>query len=130
MRFRLPLAFVLSILAAQATSPAKAQQAAQNHAATWGTMFQSQVGRCWKQLDGVKDGPRTDVVFAIKLKPDGTLDGSPVPDQKTAASQPHTLLDNAVRAIIQCQPYKLPAEYYDEWKYFAPVFVYGQIIHR
>jgi hypothetical protein len=27
-----------------------------------------------------------------------------------------------LRAIIECQPYKLPAALYEEWKYFAPVF--------
>ena len=30
--------------------------------------------------------------------------------------------ESAVRAIIACQPYRLPAAFYDEWKYFAPVF--------
>ena len=130
MRFGSLTGLVLLLVAIQSMSPATSQQARQSHAAKWEAMFQSQVGRCWKQLDGVKDGPRTDVAFEIKLKPDGTLDGSPVPDQKTAESQPRSLLDSAARAIIECQPYKLPAEYYDEWKHFAPVFVYGQIIHR
>ena len=27
-----------------------------------------------------------------------------------------------MRAIIECQPYNLPAAYFEEWKYFAPVF--------
>lgn len=27
-----------------------------------------------------------------------------------------------MRAVNACQPYKLPIEYYDEWKKFEPVF--------
>ena len=30
--------------------------------------------------------------------------------------------ESALRAIIECQPYNLPAAYFEEWKYFAPVF--------
>ena len=30
--------------------------------------------------------------------------------------------ESALRAIIECQPYNLPAAYFDEWKYFEPVF--------
>ena len=30
--------------------------------------------------------------------------------------------ESALRAIFECQPYRLPAAYFDEWKYFAPVF--------
>ena len=30
--------------------------------------------------------------------------------------------ESAMRAIIQCQPYNLPATYFDEWKAFEPVF--------
>ena len=30
--------------------------------------------------------------------------------------------ESALRAIIECQPYKLPAAFFEEWKYFAPVF--------
>ena len=30
--------------------------------------------------------------------------------------------ESALRAIIQCQPYNLPAQYFEEWKSFTPVF--------
>ena len=30
--------------------------------------------------------------------------------------------ESALRAIIECQPYNLPAAFFDEWKYFSPVF--------
>jgi outer membrane biosynthesis protein TonB len=55
---------------------------AADNSATWGSMFQRQVERCWKK-----------------------------PYQ-----------ESAYRAIIECQPYNLPAAMYEEWKYFAPVF--------
>jgi colicin import membrane protein len=30
--------------------------------------------------------------------------------------------ESAMRAIIECQPYRLPAAYFDDWKFFEPVF--------
>jgi colicin import membrane protein len=30
--------------------------------------------------------------------------------------------ESALRAIIECAPYKLPTAFFDEWKFFEPVF--------
>jgi len=30
--------------------------------------------------------------------------------------------ESALRAIIECQPYKLPGALFEEWKSFEPVF--------
>ena len=62
------------------------------------------------------------VVFAIKLKRDGTLEGMPVPEATPATPYPRVYPESALRAIIECQPYNLPAAFFEEWKYFAPVF--------
>lgn len=95
---------------------------AADNSATWGAMFKSQVERCWKKPYGGLEAQMTEAVFSIKLKHDGTLETTP-----TAISNPSTpyfrvYQESALRAIIECQPYKLPAAYFDEWKFFEPVF--------
>jgi len=95
---------------------------AADNSATWGSMFQRQVERCWKKPYGGIESQRPEAVFSIRLKRDGTLEGSPVPEGVPATPFLRVYQESALRAIIECQPYKLPAAFYEEWKYFAPVF--------
>jgi outer membrane biosynthesis protein TonB len=95
---------------------------AADNSATWGSMFQRQVERCWKKPYGGIESQRPEVAFAIRLKRDGMLEGSPVPEGTPATPFLRVYQESALRAIIECQPYKLPAPMYEEWKYFAPVF--------
>ncbi len=93
-----------------------------DNSATWGAMFQSQVERCWKKPYGGIESQNPEAAFTIRLKRDGTLEGMPVPEGTPATPYLRVYLESALRAIIECQPYNLPAAYFDEWKYFAPVF--------
>jgi hypothetical protein len=95
---------------------------AADNSATWGAMFQSQVERCWKKPYGGLESQNPEAAFAIKLKRDGTLEGMPVPEGTPATPYLRVYQESALRAIIECQPYNLPAAYFEEWKYFAPVF--------
>jgi len=95
---------------------------AADNSATWGSMFQRQVERCWKKPYGGIESQRPEAVFAIRLKRDGTLDGNPVPEGVAATPFLKVYQESAYRAILECQPYKLPEAMYEEWKYFAPVF--------
>lgn len=95
---------------------------AADNSATWGSMFQRQVERCWKKPYGGIESQRPEAVFAIRLKRDGTLEGNPVPEGAPATPFLKVYQESAYRAIIECQPYNLPAAMYEEWKYFAPVF--------
>ena len=95
---------------------------AADNSATWGAMFKQQVERCWKKPYGGIEAQQTEAVFDIKLKRDGTLEGMPVPEGTPATPYLRVYQESALRAIIQCQPYNLPAAFFDEWKYFAPVF--------
>jgi colicin import membrane protein len=95
---------------------------AADNSATWGSMFQSQVERCWKKPYGGIEVQKSEAAFAIRLKRDGTLEGMPVPEGTPATPYLRVYQESALRAIIECQPYNLPAAYFDEWKYFAPVF--------
>ena len=95
---------------------------AADNSATWGALFQAQVERCWKKPYGGIEAQKSEAAFAIKLKRDGTLEGMPVPEGTPATPYLRIYQESALRAIIECQPYNLPAAYFDEWKYFAPVF--------
>jgi colicin import membrane protein len=85
-------------------------------------MFQSQVERCWKKPYGDPKVEKPEAAFEIKLRRDGTLDGIPVMEGTPASAYQRLYQQSALRAITECQPYNLPAAFYDEWKYFAPVF--------
>jgi outer membrane biosynthesis protein TonB len=95
---------------------------AADNSATWGAMFQTQVERCWKKPYGGIEVLNPQIVFDIRLKRDGTLESAPVPEGSPATPYLRVYQESALRAIIECQPYNLPAAYFDEWKYFAPVF--------
>ena len=60
--------------------------------------------------------------FAIKLTRAGMLEGAPMPEKAPDTPYLRSLQESGLRAIIACQPYKLPAAYFEEWKNFAPVF--------
>src|SRR4029078_6060481 len=93
-----------------------------DNSATWGAMFKQQVERCWKKPYGGIEVQQTEAAFAIRLKRDGTLEGMPVPGGTPATPYLRVYQESALRAIIECQPYNLPAAFFEEWKYFAPVF--------
>lgn len=95
---------------------------AADNSATWGALFQSQVERCWKKPYGGIESQNPEAAFSIRLKRDGTLEGMPVPEGTPATPYLRVYQESALRAIIECQPYNLPAAYFEEWKYFAPVF--------
>ncbi len=96
--------------------------AAADNSATWGSMFKQQVERCWKKPYGGIEAQKSEAVFNIRLKRDGSLEGMPVPEGTPSTPYLRVYQESALRAIIECQPYKLPAAFFEEWKYFAPVF--------
>jgi outer membrane biosynthesis protein TonB len=95
---------------------------AADNSATWGSMFKQQVERCWKKPYGGIEAQQTEAAFIIRLKRDGTLEGMPVAEGTPATPYLRVYQESALRAIIECQPYNLPAAFFDEWKYFSPVF--------
>ena len=100
---------------------------AADNSATWGSMFKAQVERCWKKPYGGIESQNPEAAFTIRLKRDGTLEGMPVPEGTPGTPYLRVYQESALRAIIECQPYDLPAAYFDEWKYFTPVFTERKI---
>lgn len=99
-----------------------AKGAAADNSATWGALFRQQVERCWKKPYGGIETRTTVAEFEIKLKRDGTLETMPVAVPGASTAYFRVYQESAMRAIIECQPYKLPPAYFDEWKYFLPAF--------
>jgi outer membrane biosynthesis protein TonB len=95
---------------------------AADNSATWISLFQAQVERCWKKPYGGIESQNPEVAFSVKLKRDGTLEGMPVPEGTPATPYLRVYQESALRAIIQCQPYNLPAANFDDWRNFIPVF--------
>ena len=95
---------------------------AADNSATWGSMFKQQVERCWKKPYGGIESQKPEAAFQIRLNREGKLEGMPVPEGTPATPYLRVYQESALRAIIECQPYKLPAAFFEEWKYFAPVF--------
>jgi colicin import membrane protein len=125
------LVVLAAALSAIAIQPAMAQSKGQN-ALTWGAMFTSQVERCWKKPALVShEEANMKVVLEINLTREGKLVGQPLVSSEsspTASAFSKAYQENALRAIVQCQPYSLPAEDYDQWKHFMPVFI-GRPVH-
>jgi colicin import membrane protein len=95
---------------------------AADNSATWGSMFKEQVNRCWKKPYGGLDARLAQAEFSIKLKQDGTLESMPVMRGSPNTPFERVFQESGARAIIACQPYKLPAAFFEEWKFFYPVF--------
>jgi outer membrane biosynthesis protein TonB len=95
---------------------------AADNSATWTGIFLEQVNRCWKVPYGGVESQKPEVVIEIRLKRDGTLEAPPVPQGTPATPYLRAYQESALRAVIECQPYHLPAAAFDDWKYFAGAF--------
>jgi hypothetical protein len=99
-----------------------AQGKAADNSATWGSLFKEQVLRCWKKPYGGVEAQTVEAEFSIRLKKDGTLEAMPEARGAPSSAYQRVLQESGARAIIDCQPYRLPAAFFDEWKFFYPVF--------
>jgi outer membrane biosynthesis protein TonB len=99
-----------------------AQGKAADNSATWGSLFKEQVLRCWKKPFGEVDAQNVQAEFSIKLKKDGSLEAMPVAQTNPGTPFQRVFLESGLRAIIDCAPYRLPPQFFDEWKYFYPYF--------
>jgi len=87
----------------------------------WGHLFKKQVERCWKRPDN-PEGGKIEAIFALRLKRDGTVDTVHVVSGPHTTAYGNAYQTSSLRAILDCQPYDLPPDAYDEWRFFEPVF--------
>ena len=95
---------------------------AADNSATWGALFKDQVLRCWKKPYGGIEAQRVEAEFSIKLKKDGTLEAMPLAQTSPSTTFQRVFLESRLRAIIECAPYRLPQAFFEEWRFFNPVF--------
>ena len=89
-------------------------------AATLAQAIRAQVAPCWNPPVGGRDVRRMTVVVTVQYSRDGRVIGLPVagtPTGSTAANADYAraFAETARRAVLRCQPLKLPAELYDLW---------------
>ena len=77
-----------------------------------------QIERCWSVPAGARDAEDLVVKVRFSLNPDGSLRGSPViVDGGIFRNEFHRVAaESALRAVLKCQPFKLPVEKYSRWR--------------
>lgn len=87
-------------------------------------MLQSQIYNCWTPQSGVPDPSQLIVDLEISLNPDGSVAQAPQLTAQSAAaaasnSYTRAAAEEARRAVVQCAPYRLPADQYGTWRAFT-----------
>lgn len=87
--------------------------------------LRAQITRCWVIPTGWTTPREVTVSVRFQLNQDGTVAGMPEVVEYPASQYGPVAGDNAIRAVMQCGPYALPAEKYEQWKdvqlRFSPV---------
>jgi hypothetical protein len=79
--------------------------------------FKMQVQKCWNAPAGVASTEKLHVVLRLALGRDGVLTTPPALIEGSASAHGPALVESAIRALRQCQPYRfLPQDRYEEWK--------------
>ncbi len=78
--------------------------------------FKAQVRKCFKLPASISPTQPFAMIIRVAFKPNGALDGEP--ELIGGRDAPHALelRDNALRAIRQCAPYRMPSDKYEQWK--------------
>lgn len=100
------------------------QQGASSYEAIGVTLadsIRSQAQRCFRSSVDAPNPERLIVMVRVRLNRDGTLDGQPEELNANAIDRSdnrywRVARDRALAAIIDCAPYRLPAEYYSIWR--------------
>jgi hypothetical protein len=120
-----PRQIALSVLAAALQLPTVCS-AAQPVETDLQVTFAHQVVSCWSPPAEGSQTENSVVEFDLFLAPNGAVARLPQltgDSRKRAAGNPHlqAAAEAALRAILMCAPYKLPADRYEEWKEINPL---------
>jgi hypothetical protein len=87
--------------------------------------LRSQMYRCWSPPTGAPDARDLIVDFDLSLNPDGTVGRLQMTPGTAAAAAGNgytrAASEAASRAVYQCQPYRLPADRYAQWREINPL---------
>ena len=74
-----------------------------------------QAKRCWNIPAEWTNSRQVSVTVRFRLNRDGTVTGTPTVVEFPATEIGKTAADDAVRAVIQCGPFDLPSDKYEQW---------------
>ncbi|MBI3435243.1 MAG: hypothetical protein HY056_09230 [Proteobacteria bacterium] len=79
--------------------------------------LRAHVQKCWVAPAGVAAALRAQVIIRVALKRNGEINGAPVLIQGPASIAGPAIMQSAIRALQECQPYNfLPVAEYKEWR--------------
>lgn len=91
--------------------------------------FRAQVSRCWTPPVGGLGADAIIVKLHIMLNKDGTLSRPPRIQNRINSPFFTPAADSALRAVLQCEPYRMPPEKFSQWRdmllTFDPRQMYG-----
>lgn len=91
--------------------------------------FRSQISRCWSPPASGLGNQTLLVKLHIELNQDGSLLRTPQVMNSGGSPFFQAAADSAVRAVFECQPYRMPATKYSQWRdmvlNFDPRLMYG-----
>lgn len=88
-----------------------------------GAMMKRKVAQCWNINSGLEGIDRIVVEIEIKLNPDGRLKGQPRVTSRGRGPLFQDAANNAMRALVQCEPYDLPQQFYKGgWDHMVVTF--------
>ena len=90
-------------------------------AATLAQAIQAQVAPCWNPPTGGRDVRRMTVLIRVSYSRDGRVTGQPEIVGQTGVTPQNqdfarAFAETARRAVLRCQPLKLPADMYELWQ--------------
>jgi outer membrane biosynthesis protein TonB len=83
--------------------------------------LKSQIYRCWSPPVGAPNATDLVVDFDLTLNQDGTPARATSDALTSSNAYTRAAAEAARRAIAQCQPYRLPADRYDQWREINPL---------
>ena len=88
-----------------------------------GAMMKRAVSRCWNINSGLEGIDRLVIDVEVRLKPDGRLAQQPRITNSGQGPLFSDAANSAIRALVQCEPYDLPAEFYEGgWDHMVVTF--------
>jgi hypothetical protein len=85
--------------------------------------LRAHVQKCWKAPARLAQAQNVRAVLRVMLDPKGAMTTDPILVKASASSLGPPLVESAMRALRQCQPFgMLPADKYDEWKILELTF--------
>ena len=111
----------IGMTAAPETEPAPAASSSEAIGVTLADSIRSQAQRCYRGSADAPDPERLIVVIRVRLNRDGSLDGQPDVFNRQAIDLSgdrywRVARDRALAAVIDCAPYRLPAEHFSIWR--------------